>query len=143
MIIAGHGRYLAAIELGLTEVPVHVLIGLSEAEKRALMVADNKIAANAGWDREILARELGELSVLLPEIDLDIEITGFAPAEIDTLLGDLIDLETDPADTPPEPAKEASSRRGDLWTLGKFHSAKASIAVSQVAEGNDRAGRTP
>lgn len=117
-IIAGHGRHLAAIELGLTEVPVHVLIGLSEAEKRALMLADNKIAANAGWDREILARELGELSSLLPEIDLDIEITGFAPAEIDTLLCDLIDPEADPLDSPPEPAKQATSQRGDLWILG-------------------------
>jgi DNA modification methylase len=117
-IIAGHGRHLAAIELGLREVPVHVLTGLSDAEKRALMLADNKIAANAGWDREILARELGELSSLLPEIDLEIEITGFAPAEIDTLLDDLVDVETDPTDTPPEPAKEAISRRGDLWTLG-------------------------
>jgi DNA modification methylase len=117
-IIAGHGRHLAAIELGLTQVPVHVLTGLNEAEKRALMLADNKIAANAGWDREVLARELGELSTLLPEIDLDIEITGFAPAEIDTLLGDLVDLELDPADTPPEPAKEAVSQRGDLWLLG-------------------------
>jgi DNA modification methylase len=117
-IIAGHGRHLAAIELGLTEVPIHVLTGLDDAEKRALMLADNKIAANAGWDREILARELGELSVLLPEIDLDIDITGFASAEIDTLLGDLIEPEADPADIPPEPAKEATSRRGDLWILG-------------------------
>lgn len=117
-ILCGVGRWLAAQKMGLTKVPVIHLSHLGEAEKRALMLADNKIAANAGWDREILARELGELSALLPEIDLDIEITGFAPAEIDTLLADLVDVETDPTDRPPEPAKEAISRRGDLWTLG-------------------------
>jgi DNA modification methylase len=117
-ILCGVGRWLAAQKMGLAKVPVIHLSHLGDAEKRALMLADNKIAANASWDREILARELGELSALLPEIDLDIEITGFAPAEIDTLLGDLVDMETDPTDTPPEPAKEAISRRGDLWVLG-------------------------
>jgi DNA modification methylase len=91
---------------------------LSDTEKRALMLADNKIAANAGWDRKILAKELGELSDLLPEINLDIEITGFSAAEIEPLLVDLVDGECDPADDALPLAKEAVSRKGDIWLLG-------------------------
>jgi len=96
-----------------------VMTGLSEAETRALALADNKIAANGGWDRAVLAAELGELAGLLPECNLDIDITGFEPAEIDALMGDLIDRETDPLDELPEIAKEAVSRRGDLWVFGE------------------------
>lgn len=118
IIIAGHGRYLAALELGLKQVQVIVMTGLSDAEKRALALADNKIAANAGWERTILATELGELSVLLPEYNLELDITGFEPAEFDALMGDLIDPETDPADQLSEIAKIPVSRRADLWLLG-------------------------
>jgi ParB-like chromosome segregation protein Spo0J len=77
VIVAGHGRYEAALLLGLREVPVIVIAGLSDAEKRALALADNKIAANAGWDRQLLAEELGDLARLLPDCNLDLEITGF------------------------------------------------------------------
>src|ERR1700738_2924732 len=66
LVLAGHGRYAAALELGLREVPVIAVSGLSDAEKRALALADNKIAANAGWDRKLLAAELGDLAALLP-----------------------------------------------------------------------------
>lgn len=118
-IIAGHGRHKAAEQLGLQTVPVAVMSGLSETQKRALALADNKIAANAGWDRAILAAELGELATLLPEYELSIDITGFEPAEIDSLLGDLLDPEQDPADEVPEPFCQAVSRRGDLWRLGR------------------------
>ena len=90
-IIAGHGRYLAAIECRLEEVPVIVMTGLSDAEKRAFAIADNKIAINAGWDRATLATELGELSHLLPVLNLDFGITGFEPAEFDLLCSDLRD----------------------------------------------------
>jgi DNA modification methylase len=113
------GRWLAAQKLGLANVPVIAIIGLVETKKRALALADNKIAANAGWDRTILAAELGELAVLLPEIDLSIEITGFEAAEIDSLMGDLIDPELDPADTVPEIAQVPISRGTDLWLLGR------------------------
>jgi hypothetical protein len=65
--------------------------GLSDVEKRALALADNKIPANAGWNREILATELGELAVLLPECNLDLGITGFEPGEFDSLVADLVD----------------------------------------------------
>jgi hypothetical protein len=117
-ILAGHGRYLAALELGLPNVPVMTLADLSETEKRALALADNKVALNAGWDRELLARELGELADLLPECGLDVEITGFEPAEIDGLLGDLVDPELDPADYAPPAPRTPVTQIGDLWELG-------------------------
>jgi DNA modification methylase len=118
VILAGHGRYEAALLLGLREVPTIVVLGLSDPEKRALALADNKIAANAGWDRAVLAAELGELAVLLPKCDLNIEITGFEATEIDTLMGDLVDREQDPADELPALAKQPVSRAGDLWGVG-------------------------
>ena len=117
-IIAGSGRFKAAEQLGLRNVPVIVMTGLNEAEKRALALADNKIAANAGWDRAILAAELGELSDLLPECDLDLEITGFGAAEIDSLFDDFVDPELDPTDELPPKKKRAVSKTGDLWELG-------------------------
>ena len=98
MILAGHGRLEAAKLLGLSKVPAIVLEGLSEAKKRALLLADNKIAENAGWDRERLAIELPELTELLIDEDLDISITGFEPVEIDQLASDFEEKTSDPAD---------------------------------------------
>jgi len=83
-LIAGHGRLRAVKEMGLAEVPVIELAGLSDAQKKALRLADNKIALNAGWDVEILKLELADLS--LPEIDIDLSLTGFSPGEIDVVL---------------------------------------------------------
>ncbi|MGX7926882.1 TonB-dependent receptor domain-containing protein [Tsuneonella sp. HG094] len=88
-LIAGHGRLRAAKEMGLAEVPVIELAGLSEPQKKALRLADNKIALNAGWDLEILKLELADLS--LPEIDIDLSLTGFSAGEIDVVLGDTPD----------------------------------------------------
>src|SRR5580704_13090378 len=116
-IIAGFGRWKAAEHLGLQEVPVMVMTGLSDLEKRALALADNKVAANAGWDRAVLAAELGELADLLPDCDLNIDITGFEPAEINGLIGDWNDPEQDPADELPAIGKAPVSRGGDLWML--------------------------
>jgi DNA modification methylase len=118
-IIAGHGRWLAAKQLGWTTFPVIVISNLSEAQKRALALADNKIASNAGWDSEILAKELGELAPLLSECNLDISITGFATAEIDALMVDNVDPEQDPADQLIQPEAVAVSHRGDIWKLGR------------------------
>jgi DNA modification methylase len=120
VIIAGHGRYDAAVLLGLQEVPVIRVEGLSEAKRRALALADNKIAQNAGWDRELLATELPELAELLIVENLDISITGFAPVEIDQIATDFEEDPSDPADTvDPEWTNGAAlSRRGDLWELG-------------------------
>src|SRR5229473_3881521 len=117
-ILGGVGRWLAAQKLGLAKVPVIAISNLSDTEKRALILADNKIAANAAWDRKILAAELGELAGLLPEIDLTIEITGFETGEIDGLMGDLVDSEQDPIDELPRVANEPTSQVGDLWQFG-------------------------
>lgn len=119
-IICGHARWQAAAELDIKEVPVIILGGLRDAEKRALALADNKIATNAGWDRSVLAAELGELASLLPECNLELEITGFDPAEIDALAADFTDPEQDPADEIPAPDDGiAISQVGDMWTLGQ------------------------
>ena len=118
-IIAGNGRFQAASQLGLYEVPVLTVSGLSAAKRRALAIADNKIAANAGWDRSVLAAEIGELSTLLPEINLDISITGFDPGEIDALAVDFTDTERDPADeVAASDEKPAVSKIDDVWQLG-------------------------
>ena len=77
VILAGHGRHKAAAQLGLQQVPVLVLRGLPEAKKRALLLADNRLAEKAGWERSTLAIELSSLAPALSEIGLDIEITGF------------------------------------------------------------------
>ena len=83
-IIAGHGRLQAARAMGLSEVPTIILSGLSETQKRALRIADNKIALNAGWDLEILQQELGELASI--DVDIDPTLTGFSTGEIDVFL---------------------------------------------------------
>lgn len=118
-ILAGHGRWLAARELGLLQVPVIVVSGLSEAERRAFLIADNKIAENAGWDRLKLGVELDDLLPLLEGAQLEIELTGFSPAEVDAMLGDLVDPEQDPSDDIPEIAQQAISRPGDVWLLDR------------------------
>jgi hypothetical protein len=120
MIIAGHGRLAAAKLLGLSKVPVIVLKGLSEAKKRALLLADNKIAENAGWDRERLAIELPELAELLIDEELDISITGFEPVEIDQIVSDFEEDSADPADAMDSAWQSAQvvSRPEDLWQLG-------------------------
>jgi len=120
-VIAGHGRLQAAQELGIHEVPVVRLSHLSEAEKRAYVLADNKIALNAGWDGELLAAEIGDLAVLLPDIDLDLEITGFETGEIDLLLTDFEESGSSSAkeDRVPMPKETTVSQPGDVWHLGR------------------------
>jgi ParB-like chromosome segregation protein Spo0J len=97
-LLVGEGRFEAAKLRGLEEIPAIRLCGLSEARKRALMLADNKIAENAGWDRERQAIELPELADLLIQENLDISITGFEAVEIDTLVSDFEERTADPAD---------------------------------------------
>ncbi len=115
-IIAGHGRVAAAKKLGLEVVPVIRLEHLTDAQKRAYILADNKLAEKAGWDREILAIELQHLTSL--EIDFDVTVTGFEMAEIDVLLGEF-KPKADAADVMPSPRPgPAVTRPGDMWQIG-------------------------
>lgn len=112
-VIAGHGRLAAARLLGLAEVPTLCLDWLSEEQKRAYLIADNRLAEKAGWDRELLAIELGELMAL----EIDATLTGFELREIELI----IDAGTGPAQegAPPEPDLGAPvCRPGELWQLG-------------------------
>jgi DNA modification methylase len=121
-ILAGHGRKLAAEELGLAEVPCVRVTELSQSEERAFALAENRIAENAGTDRELLAAELLELSVLLPELSVpdDIELTGFSFAEFDVLQHDFAEAtKTDDNDEPFPEGGPPVSLQGDLWLLGK------------------------
>jgi len=116
-IIAGHGRAEAAKVLGLDVVPCIRIEHLSEEQKRAYIIADNKLALNAGWDPEILAIELQHLSSL--DLPFDLEITGFETAEIDALIDHKPAVVADEAaDLVPPVQHRAVSRAGDLWILG-------------------------
>lgn len=107
-VIAGHGRLLAARKLGLALVPVIELGHLSETQKRAYVLTDNKLAERAGWDQKLLALEVGELS----ELGLDLSTLGFEAGEIDALLRDGM---SDPREeATPEPPADPVSRSGDL-----------------------------
>lgn len=115
-IIAGHGRVLAARKLGLATVPVLRIDYLTDAQKRAYIIADNKLALNAGWDEELLALELGELN----ELGLDLALTGFSEEELAGLrLGPAEEVEglTD-EDEAPEPQAGAVTVLGDVWVMG-------------------------
>ncbi len=120
LVIAGHGRLAAARLLNLETIPAIRLSHLNETQKRALVIADNKLAENAEWDEELLARELEFLSDI--EVDFDIGITGFEAAEIDLLIEGLEPAESDPkADAIPEPPPTGAVivKPGDLWHLGR------------------------
>ena len=117
-ILAGHGRWQAAQVLGLRCVPTIKLNHLSAQEKKAYVIADNKLAQMAGWDRELLAMELQELV----DVQFDIELTGFSNTEVDFLLDEAAEAHADPGpeDQVPEiPLGQAISRPGDLWRLGQ------------------------
>ena len=120
-LIAGHGRFKAAELLSIAQIPAVQLLGLSEAQKRALALADNKIGENAGWDRERLAIELPDLAELLIEEKLDISLTGFSSAEIDQLQIDFEEDSADPGDDIDRAWQTGPvvSQRGSLWVLGQ------------------------
>lgn len=119
-IVAGHARAEAAKLLGLKQIPVIRLSHLNETEIRAYTLADNKLAEKAGWNREMLAVELEELQIALPEIGLDVGITGFEPGEIDSIMLDFGEDRANPADQIPDLEDEAVvARKGDLFVLGR------------------------
>jgi len=118
-VIAGHGRILAATELGLTEAPVIVLGHLTEAQRRAYRIADNKLTEMGGWDEDLLS---AELKGLLAE-EFDLSLIGIADGELDRLLAETgADDGTAGGGQPPvvvpEPPRNPASRPGDLWRLG-------------------------
>lgn len=118
MIMAGHGRLEAAKLLGMAQVPVLQLSHMSDAERRAYVLADNKLALNAGWDRDLLAMELQSLI----DLDFDVELTGFSTAEIDFALDAARDAKPesdDGLDVIPQVRGPAVTRAGDLWQLGR------------------------
>lgn len=118
-VIAGHGRVEAAKLIGMTEVPTVCLADMSEAEIRAYVIADNRLAENAGWDRELLGQEFQYLEDL--ELDFDLSVTGFELAEIDNLIGEVtITSESDdPADALAVPVDgPVVTRSGDIWKIG-------------------------
>jgi len=116
VIIAGHARVMAARKLGLGEVPVIVLDHLSEAQRRALVIADNRLAQNAGWDEEMLRVELEALR----EDDFHLDLLGFEDAEIEALLAESDDAITGNTDDDavPEAPEAAVTAPGDVWVLG-------------------------
>jgi DNA modification methylase len=120
-VIAGHGRLLAARELGMTEVPTLCLDHLTPTQVRAYRIADNKLTENGAWDDRLLAQQLKDLSLL--GLDFSLELTGFVMAEIDlriASLEDIPDRADDPADAVPDaPAGPAISKIGDKWVLDR------------------------
>ena len=114
IIIAGHGRLMAAQQLGLDTVPVIVLHHLTEAQRRALVIADNKIAENAGWNDELLKLELEELG----DLGFDLDVIGFSDEELDELLGNDEQPGEADEDDIPEVEDEPVSRHGDVWIMG-------------------------
>ncbi len=114
VIVAGHTRYKAALKLGLTEVPVHVAVGLSPAQVRAYRIADNQTARLSGWDEDRLVEELAALQ----KMDFDLDLTGFSAEELAGLLEPPNSGQCDPDDVP-DPPDKAITQSGDLWLLGK------------------------
>ena len=114
-IIAGHGRVLAARKLGLTDLPVIVLDHLTESQRKAYVLADNRIALNSGWDTRMLSVELQDL-----KDDIDLSLLGFDPDELDALLNPVEETEglTD-EDAVPEVPVEPKTKLGDIYLLGK------------------------
>src|ERR1700732_4077552 len=112
MVLAGHGRLEAAKLEGLTHAPVVRFGHLTAAQKRAYVIADNKLAEQAGWDREILAIELGELCDVMPAEGFDVSLTGFETPEIDLLLADMAPSRREPEDIAPPLPRNPLTRRG-------------------------------
>ena len=113
-ILAGHGRVMAARQLGEEVVPVIVARGWSEAQKRAYVIADNKLALNAGWNEELLKLELTDLA----EMDFDTGLTGFSDKELADLMRAAPETAGDPEEIPEFPVKP-TAKTGDVWILGK------------------------
>lgn len=114
-ILAGHGRLAAALKLGLKKVPCVKENHLTETQKRAYIIADNKLSLNAGWDNELLAVELSELE----GADFNLDLLGFDEAELSSIFDADKDVSDDDFDVEKEMEEPCFSKTGDIWTLGK------------------------
>ena len=114
-ILAGHGRLAAARKLGLKQVPCVKESHLTETQRRAYIIADNKLSLNAGWDEDILAIELSELQ----GADFDLDLLGFDESELASIFEDDKEVEDDDFDVEEELNKPCFSKSGDIWTLGR------------------------
>lgn len=114
-ILAGHGRLAAALKLGLKKVPCVKENHLTETQKRAYIIADNKLSLNAGWDSELLAVELSELE----GADFNLDLLGFDEAELSSIFDADKDVSDDDFDVEKELKEPCFSKTGDIWTLGK------------------------
>lgn len=116
-ILAGHGRLAAALKLGLKKVPCVKENHLTETQKRAYIIADNKLSLNAGWDNELLAVELSELE----GADFNLDLLGFDEAELSSIFDADKDVSDDDFDVEKELEEPCFSKTGDIWMLGKHH----------------------
>lgn len=133
-IIAGHGRVLAAKQIGLERIPALRVEHLTEAQVKAYRIADNRIALNAGWDESLLRIEIQELI----SVDVDPIVLGFPQGELDVLISDRDDAEEPPLPSPPSP-DETVTQPGDIWLLGEHRvlcgDCRDSAAVAQLMQG--------
>ena len=130
-IIAGHGRVLAAKAEGLSEVPCVFAEHLTDAQKRAYILADNRLALNAGWDEELLALEFGELK----DLGFDLELTGFGLDEIEKLFAaDGKEVQDDDFDLTAALEQAAFVLPGDVWTLGRHRLICGDATVSETVK---------
>jgi len=136
VIIAGHGRLAAALSAGLDELPCIVLDGLSDAQKAALVIADNKIALDAGWDRDILLSQFD----FLKQFDYDLTLTGFDLEELCEIFPDELPEVFCGEDDVPDLSNDCVSRTGDIWILGnhRLFSGDATIVtdVERLMDGH-------
>ena len=135
-IIAGHGRIMAAKKLGLEQVPTIELSHLSDAQRKAYILADNKLALNSGWDNNLLAIEFDELK----ELGFDIELTGFSLDEIDALTHQEINEGLTDEDSVPKIPEEPVTKLGDVWLCGNHRvmcgDSTSIDAVEKLMDGN-------
>ncbi|AKA60254.1 DNA modification methylase [Verrucomicrobia phage P8625] len=136
-IIAGHGRLLAAQKLGMDEVPTICLDHLNDAQRRAYVIADNKLALNAGWDDEALQAELDRLR----DEDFDLDLLGFSDEEIDAFIQDMETEELTDEDEVPEAPEQPVTVEGDVWLLGRHRlmcgDSTSIDAVEKLMDGNE------
>ncbi|PID82100.1 MAG: DNA methylase, partial [Clostridiales bacterium] len=114
-ILCGHGRFYAAGRLGLEKVPCIKEEHLTESQKKAYIIADNKLSLNAGWDNELLSIELSELEAA----DFDLDLLGFDEKELSKIFDDGSDVKDDDFDVEEELKKPSFSKVGDIWQIGR------------------------